>query len=106
MKNTVLNKLANHEITKEEAYQRLYSSAKIKKPKVRFMKLKISIPNQLTLSILLNTLFFFPVPIFLLKIGKGFIPKEYLFAFDALDYAKGTLINIQSQDAVVYIKLF
>lgn len=106
LNKNVLDQLANHQITPKKAYKKLFLNQPTIKPKVRFMKLRIQIKEQMMLSMFLNVLFFLPFPIFLLKIGKRFVPKEYLFAFDALDYAKGTIVDIESSEANIYIKLF
>ena len=106
MNKNVLEKLSKHQITKEKAFQNLNKEKRVKKSKARFLKLNIEIKDQLMLTMLLNTIFFLPFPIFLVKIGKRFTPEEMRFAYEMMDYAKGTHIDVDTSEAKINIKLF
>jgi hypothetical protein len=106
VKKNVLEKLSNHQISRDKAYQALKKEKRIKKPKARFLKLNIHLKDQVMLNMVLNTLFFLPLPVFLVKIGKRFTPEEMRFAYELMDYAKGTQIDIDTEEARIYIKLF
>lgn len=103
MKKNVLKKLSNQTISPEIAYEKLYPKKPLKK--ARFVKIRIQVNDQKVVSGILNTLFILPFPIRILKIGKRFAPEEMRFSFDYIDYAKGTLIDIDTKDAKIFIKV-
>lgn len=63
-KYEVLNQLSSNEIDYHKAYELLYPKIRVRKAKrARFVKLKISIPDNKGASAFINTLFLFPIPI-------------------------------------------
>ncbi len=115
MKNDlVLKKLENNEITSEEALRELYPVKKQKLgKKAYFIKMKIIVPDEgKGVNTFLRVLFAIPFPIIFarmgLRFGGRFIKDD---SFDIkeiasmLKYSRGTMVDIDSKDAQVKIKV-
>lgn len=67
-KYEVLTQVNNNEIKEKEAYDLLYGEPYDRKPKrASFIKLKIKLPEEKGVNILLSVLFCLPIPIFIIK---------------------------------------
>ncbi len=115
MKNDlVLKKLENNEITSEEALKELYPVKKQKLgKKAYFIKMSIVVPDEgKGVNTFLRVLFAIPLPMIFarmgLRFGGRFIKDD---DFDIkeiasmLKYSRGTMVNIDSKDAQVKIKV-
>ena len=115
MKNDlVLKKLENNEITSEEAYKELYPEKKQRMgKKAYFVKMNITIPEEgKGINTFLKILFAIPFPIIFarmgLRIGGRFIKDEDFDVSEVskmLKYSKNTVVNIDSKDAQIEIKV-
>lgn len=104
MSKRVLKKVANGKLSPIEALNQIYGS----KPRAgRFIKLKMIIKDHMFVSGFVNTLFFFPIPIWL---GKPFIIKGLKEAdmdiglYDIIrNYSGGTKVIVKSEQAKIKI---
>lgn len=105
MNITPLKKLANHSISKMEAYRQI-TGQKSPSKRARFVKMRMHIRDQKVISGALNTLFIVPLPLGLIKpfIKRHKDPNVRAFA-GSLQGAKGTRIDIQSKDANIHISI-
>jgi len=110
----VLNKLENNEISPEEALKELYPIKKVQMgKKAYFVKMKIHVPEEgKGVNTFLKILFAFPFPIIFarigLRIGKRFIKDDDIDLSEIskmLKYSKNSVINVDSKDAQVEIKV-
>jgi len=113
MKNEILIKLANKEISTKEAYQSLYPKVvQHRRRRAHFVKLRITIPDEVGVTRFLRFLFFFPTPIFLGRMFLRFvkdndgdnlpITKSELFQMLT---TKGILLNVTAKSGEkIYIK--
>ena len=110
----VLKKLENNEITSEEALKELYPvKTKRMGKKAYFVKMKIVVPDEgKGVNTFLKILFAIPLPIIFarigLRIGGRFIKDEDLDISEIskmLKYSKNTIVNIDSKDAQVQIRV-
>jgi hypothetical protein len=77
MTNQVLNQLVEGGITPREAYRTLYRVEKT--PRIRrahFIKLRITIPDDMKVTRLLNFLFWLPMPMFMVRVALRFAKIE------------------------------
>jgi hypothetical protein len=73
-KYEVLNQLNQNELNSEKAYNLLYKSQKVRKPRrAGFIKVRIVVPEEKGVNRLLSVLLFLPMPIALVKL---FIPRR------------------------------
>lgn len=107
MSKKVLKQLASGKITVSEAYDILYRP---KPRKANFLKMKMSIKENKAVSALINTLFFFPVPI---SFGKYFIKKALVknnlpasLYEEVIHSIGGTSIKVESKEANIKIYIF
>lgn len=114
--NQVIEKVYNNELSANDAYTKLYPSNALtpKLKKAHFVKLRIRVPDEgKGVNTFLKILFAIPLPLIFAKIGLR-IAKKHVDSdeidFDQikhlLTYAKGTVINVDSEDAKVDIKIF
>lgn len=117
--NNILKDIEDGKITAQEGLDRLYPKQKVKYGKrASFIKLKIQVPEEgKGVNTFLRILFALPIPMIFarmgLRFGKRFIPKDVKendqLDFDQiakmLKYSKGTLVNVESDDANVDIKI-
>jgi len=110
----VLNKLENNEISAEEALKELYPVKKEKMgKKAYFVKMKIIVPDEgKGVNRLLRILFAIPFPIVFarigLRIGQRFIKDDDIDISEIskmLKYSKNSVINVDSKDAQIEIKV-
>lgn len=110
----VLKKLENNEITSKEALKQLYPVKKQRSgKKAYFVKMKIVIPEAgKGLNRFLRVLFSIPFPIIFatmgLRIGGRFIKTDDFDISEIskmLKYSKNTVINIDTEDAQIEIKV-
>ena len=113
-RDVILNKLENNEITSKEALDLLYPVKKQKMgKKAYFVKMKIIAREEgKGVNRLLRILFALPFPIILARIGLRFAGrfiKDEDFDISEiskmLKYSKNTVIDIDSKDATVKIKV-
>ena len=120
MKNkNILKDIEDGKITAQEGLDKLYPKKKVKYGKrASFIKLKVQVPEEgKGVNTFLRILFALPIPMIFarlgLRLGKRFTPKEVQdldqVDFDqisqALKYSKGTMINVESDDANVDIRI-
>ena len=112
--DSVLKKLENNEITSEEALKQLYPEKKQRTcKKAYFVKLKVVIPEEgKGLNTFLRILFAIPFPMILatmgLRIGGRFIKDDDIDLSEVikmLKYSKNSVINVDSKDAQIQIKV-
>lgn len=112
--NEVLKKLENNEISPEDALLKLYPVKKQKTSKrAFFVKMNISIPEEgKGINTFLKILFAIPFPIFIatmgLRFGGRFIKDDDLDVsaiINMLKYSKHSVINVDSTDAKIQIKV-
>lgn len=110
----VLKKLENNEITPEEALKELYPVKKVRMgKKAYFVKMKIVVPEEgKGVNTFLKILFAIPFPILFarigLRIGRKFIKDDNIDLAEIskiLKYSKNTIINVDSEDAQIEIKV-
>ena len=110
----VLKKLENNEITSEEALEQLYPVKKQRMgKKAYFVKMKVVIPDEgKGLNRLLKVLFAIPFPMMFarmgLRIGGRFIKSDDIDISEItkmLKYSKNSVINVDSKDAQIEIKV-
>ena len=110
----VLKKLENDEISPEEALAELYPVQKVRTgKKAYFVKMKIVVPEEgKGVNRLLRVLFAIPFPMILarigLRIGGRFIKDDDIDISEIskmLKYSKNTIINVDSKDAQIEIKV-
>lgn len=110
----VLDKLENNEITPEEALKELYPEKKVRMgKKAYFIKMKIVIPEEgKGINTLLKILFALPFPMIFarmgLRIGGRFIKNDDFDISEIskmLKYSKNSVINIESDEAQIQIKV-
>ena len=110
----VLKKLEKNEITSEEALGELYPVKKQRMgKKAYFVKMKIVVPDEgKGVNTLLKVLFAIPFPIILarigLRIGGRFIKDDDFDISEIskmLKYSKHSVVNIDSKDAQIQIKV-
>jgi len=77
-KKTILEKLANNEISAEKAYKSIYKKTHYIKftNKAHFLKLSIIVPGEPGVNKFLKVLFFLPIPLGIFKIAIPFINFE------------------------------
>lgn len=101
-----LKKLHRHAITKEKAYSMLKAERGSLK-KARFIKLRMDIAESKGASRVINTLFFAPVPLALIKPFLRFIKDDDArMLVQLISYAKGVRIDVKSKDAHIHIQLY
>ncbi len=110
----VLNKLKNNEITTEEALKKLYPVKKQRiGKKAYFVKMKIVVPEEgKGVNTLLRVLFAIPFPMIFarigLRIGGRFIKNDDFDISEIsklLKYSRNTVINVESKDTHIEIKV-
>jgi hypothetical protein len=110
----VLKKLENNEISSEEALAELYPVKKQRMgKKAYFVKMKITVPEEgKGVNRLLKFLFLVPFPMIFarigLRIGGRFIKDDDIDISEIskmLKYSKNTVINVDSKDAQIEIKV-
>ncbi len=75
----ILNKVKYGEMTAKEAYKALYTYPKVRKPRrAGFIKMRIRVPDEKGVNRLLAVLFFFPIPLFVVRWGLRFVKNEHL----------------------------
>ncbi|GEM_PF-3299914 len=105
MSRNVLQKLSDQEITASEAYLRLTAQT-LKVPKARFIKLRIWVKDQKAVSVMLNTMFAVPLPLAVIKpFTRRIKDPETRALINAIDYAKGTKIHVDSKEAQIAITI-
>ena len=111
---SVLKKLENSELTVNDAYKELYPVSKSRGGKrAYFIKMSIRIPEEgKGLNTFLRILFAIPIPMMFarmgLRLGGRFIKDENFDINEIsklLKYSKNTKISVESQDALVDIKI-
>ena len=113
--DVVLKKLENNEITSKEALQELYP---VKKQKIgkraTFIKMKISVPEEgKGINTFLKILFALPFPMIFarmgLRIGGRFVKDmgdvKISEITRLLKYSKNTIIDVDSHDAQIQIRV-
>lgn len=101
MPSNTLARLQENKISPEVAYKKLYKKKRNKMPFTRrahFIKLKIKVPGEKGVNTLLRVLFFFPLPIFLVRFFMSFV-KEDGFG-DEMPFTKGELVNMISSKGI------
>lgn len=110
----VLKKLENNEITSEEALAELYPKKKERiGKKAYFVKMKVVVPEEgKGINTFLKILFAIPFPMILarigLRIGGRFIKNDEIDISEIsklLKYSKNTVIDVDSKDAQIQIKV-
>jgi hypothetical protein len=110
----VLNKLENNEISPEEALKELYPEKKVRMgKKAYFVKMKIHVPEEgKGVNTFLKILFAIPFPIIFarigLRLGSRFIKDDNVDISEIskmLKYSKNSVINVDSKDAQIQIKV-
>ncbi len=110
----VLKKLENNEISSEEALAELYPVKKERiGKKAYFVKMKINVPEEgKGINTFLKILFAIPFPMIFarigLRIGGRFIKDDDFDVSEIskmLKYSKNTIINVDSKDAQIEIKV-
>ncbi len=111
---SVLKRIEKHELTAYEALDRLYPVEKIKPGKrAFFIKMSINIPEEgRALNTFLRILFALPIPLIFARMGLRFA-KRYFDKEDIdineisrlLKYSRNTKISIESEEALVDIKI-
>lgn len=111
----VLNQLEKNELTIEEAYNKIYKPKKTKLGKrAFFVKMKIHVPEEgRGINTFLRILFAIPIPIVLARIGLS-IGNRFAKLDDDMDlkeiskilkYSKNTIINVDTEEAQIEIKV-
>ena len=112
--NTVLKKIENNELTPQEALKQLYPvKYKGAGKRAHFIKMKIVIPEEgKGLNTFLRILFAIPFPMILarmgLRLGGRFIKDDDLDVAELtkmLKYSRNTIINVDSEDAQIQIRV-
>ncbi|MGI6768881.1 MAG: hypothetical protein ACOX43_07375 [Bacilli bacterium] len=102
----ILQKVSTKELSPGEAFSLLYGDAG---KKTRFFYLRIFVKDSIFISLLVNTIFLLPFPLFLVKpIIKKILKEEDLSPelYNRLVASgKGTKILIKTKDAKIKIKL-
>lgn len=111
----VLKKLENNEITSEEALKELYP---VKKQRIgkraTFVKMNIKVPEEgKGVNTFLKILFMLPFPMIFarlgLRIGSKFMKDtdgfDIVEIINLLKYSKNTVVDIDSKDAQIKIKI-
>lgn len=111
----VLNKLQNGELSLEEAYTQIYKPKKQKVGKrAFFIKMRVYVPDEgKAVNTFLRILFALPLPIIFARIGLAIGNKFAKIDEDfdlkklskLLKYSKNSVINVDSDDARVDIKI-
>lgn len=79
METLILNQIQNQEISASKGYKLLYPRAKQRKlRRAHFIKLRIDIPGEKGVNRFLKVLFFFPMPLFIAKLGLRFVKNSQL----------------------------
>jgi len=113
---SVLEKLENNEITPELAYKSLYKDKKVKPGKrAFFVKLRINVPNEgKKINTFLKVLFAIPIPIMFARLGLRIASKyagsdgesiDFKEISRLLKYSKNTMVQVDTEDAQVDIKI-
>ncbi len=80
MASSTLTRLKNNSITPKIAYNELFKKEKRQRipifKRAHFIKLRINVPNEKGANRFLKVLFFFPMPILLLRIVLGFVKMD------------------------------
>jgi hypothetical protein len=112
--DSVLKKLENDEITAEEALEELYPVKKVRMgKKAYFVKMKIHVPEEgKGVNTFLKILFAIPFPMIFarigLRFGQRFIKDDDIDISEIskmLKYSKNSIINVDSKDAQIEIKV-
>lgn len=106
MSKRILKLIQKKKITPQEALRLMYES---KPKKGKYIKLRMFIKDHKFISSFINTLFFFPIPIWF---GKAFIikglkkaelsPKMYNLT---KEYSGGTSVIVKSEEAKIKLKI-
>ncbi|QVK20433.1 hypothetical protein KHQ82_08880 [Mycoplasmatota bacterium] len=114
-KDVILKDLEKNEIAPVEAYDKLFDLRKLIHSKSSFVKVSINISNEPLPNKILKVITFIPFPIFLVKMFSGVIirainkHKEFIISKQdfnlLLDSSKGLVIDIESKDTKVLIKV-
>jgi len=107
MSKKVLKKVAEGLIDIKEGYEILYG---LPRKKARFVLLRVHIFKRPYITLLINSLFLFPVPIGIAKFCLKFVKEqEFVEKRDLInkliDYARGTIINVISSEAIFLVKI-
>lgn len=111
---TVLTKLENNEISVKDAYNKVYNPNIIKPGKrATFVKMRIRVPEEgKGVNMFLRILFAIPIPIIFarwgLKFAERFVKDEdvdFKIISKMIKYSKNTLIQVESKDAKIDIKV-
>jgi len=114
-KNIDKSQLNANEVKFIEGYKKLLTEYEKKTGKAHFIKLDVNIKNHPWVNTLLYVLFFLPIPLFLVKMFSGLIaqkasdelkteiPKEFIK--EMINSTKGTIIDVESNDANVSVRV-
>ena len=111
---SVLEKIENNELTAFEALDKLYPVKKTRPGKrAYFIKMRIRVPEEgKGVNTFLRILFMIPIPILFARMGLR-LAKRFADMDDVnmkeisrlLKYSKNTKISVESEDAVIDIKI-
>lgn len=110
----VLSKLQSNDISIDDAYNELYIKKNKPGKRAHFVKIRLHVPEEgKGVNRLFKVIFAIPFPLVIatmgLRIGKRFIDKNDDIDFESflrlVKYSKGTMINVDSEDAKIDIKI-
>lgn len=104
----ILQALQDNEISTQKAYKYIYNHEPMMVTNhAHFVKLNIIVPDEEGATKFLKVLFFFPIPLGLVKFGLMFVKNEYLpdefSKEDILDIItqKGIKVDVKAKDGVI-----
>jgi hypothetical protein len=106
-KRNILDEVYNGTLTVKEAYDAIYTPTP---RKASFFRMQMRIADEKAVSAFVNALFFFPIPVVIVKpflkkyLKDQNISKEMLNEW--LNTLGGTSIDVISEDAKIEIRLF
>ncbi len=110
----ILRKIETNELTAYEALKKLYPEKKVKPGRrAFFIKMNIKVPEEgKGVNTFLKILFIIPIPILFAKIGLRIANRfmrtdevDFKEIAKMLKYSKNSVISIESDDAIIDIKI-